>query len=166
MTRTAKDGEEFLFHLFHTGGQDVVVSWHPPSTPPEGRRHGAAGVCFSEGQVVLISNDGVSWEWPAGRPEGKEEWRETLEREMQEEACARVVKARLLGFGRGECVAGTEKGLVLVRSVWRADVVLEAWEPRFETKGRLVVPVEEAMRRIKVQTAPEIQARIWEEAGR
>src|SRR5262245_24104772 len=62
--------------LEHAEWQDVMVSWHPPSTPPEGRRHGAAGVCFAEGQVVLISNDGMSWEWPGGRPEGNEDWQE------------------------------------------------------------------------------------------
>jgi hypothetical protein len=51
-----------------------------------------------------------------------ESWEQTLRREMDEKACATVVGARLLGFTRGQCVAGPERGLVLVRSVWRADV--------------------------------------------
>ena len=75
----------------------------------------------------------------AGRPEGTENWEQTLRREMLEEACAEVVQARLLGFSRGECVEGPEKGLVLVRSVWRAEVELGPWEPRFEIQHRRIV---------------------------
>jgi hypothetical protein len=57
-------------------------------------------------------------------------------------------KARLLGFTRGECVTGPERGRVLVRSVWRADVELRPWEARFEIADRRVVApaaVEEAL---------------------
>src|SRR5215472_19005300 len=60
-------------------------------------------------------------------------------REMDEEACATVVGTRLLGFTRGQCVAGPERGRVLVRSVWRADVELRPWEARFEIVDRRVV---------------------------
>jgi ADP-ribose pyrophosphatase YjhB (NUDIX family) len=76
------------------------------------------------------------WELPAGRPEAGEDWRTTLDREVMEEACAKVVSASLLGFGRGECVRGTEQGLVLVRAFWRADVELLPWEPVHEMKYR------------------------------
>lgn len=58
---------------------------------------------------------------------------------MWEEACATVVRARLLGYSRGRCVAGPEKGLVLVRSIWRAEVELAAWDPQFEMSHRRVV---------------------------
>jgi hypothetical protein len=67
---------------------------------------------------------------------------------MDEEACATVARARLLGFTCGECVTGPERGRVLVRSVWRADVELRPWEARFEiTARRVVAPaaVEEAL---------------------
>jgi len=68
---------------------------------------------------------------------------ETLRREMREEACATVVKARLLGFCRSACVVGPQAGQVLVRSVWRAEVELAPWEPQFEvTHRRLVAPAE------------------------
>jgi ADP-ribose pyrophosphatase YjhB (NUDIX family) len=93
----------------------------------------------SDGDVVLISPDGTIWDLPAGRPEPGESWEQTLHREMDEEACAMVVAARLLGFTRGQCVAGPERGLVLVRSVWRADVELRPWEARFEIADRRVV---------------------------
>ena len=124
---------------------DWLVSWHPPSDPPDGIPHGAEGVCVTpSGEVVLISPDGVVWDLPAGRPEPGETWEDTLRREMREEACATVVAARLLGFNRGECVAGPELGRVLVRSIWRADVELARWDPQFEIPHRRVVPPDAA----------------------
>ena len=121
------------------------MSWHPPPDPPDGIPHGAEGVCVTPtGDVVLISSDGSAWDLPAGRPEAGETWEDTLRREMLEEACATVVAARLLGFNRGECVAGHEQGRVLVRSTWRADVSLGPWDPRFEIPYRRVVAPAEA----------------------
>ncbi|WP_165959143.1 NUDIX domain-containing protein [Actinomadura sp. KC345] len=82
-----------------SGGQRWLVSWHPPPDPPAGTPHGAEGVCVTRGgDVVLISPDGVAWDLPAGRPEPGEDWEQTLRREMDEEACATVPAARLLGF--------------------------------------------------------------------
>src|SRR5262245_62081590 len=53
-------------------------------------------------------------------------------RSILEEACCIVREARLLGFCRSRCLSGPEKGLVLVRSIWRAEVDLMPWDPRFE----------------------------------
>jgi 8-oxo-dGTP pyrophosphatase MutT (NUDIX family) len=99
--------------------------------------------------LVLISPDGVVWGFPAGRPEGAETPEETLRREVLEEACARVTTARLLGFARSECVAGHEKGRVLVRSFWRADVDVLPWEPRFEIPHRRLVPTADARTHVR-----------------
>lgn len=135
----ARNRETFLVH---SNGLVVRVSWHPPPAPPDGTPHGAMGICMTPGgEIVLVSEDGQRWDLPAGRPEGNETWEQTLRREMLEEACATVVHARLLGFSRGECIEGPERGLVLVRSLWRADVKLAAWEPEFEiVHRRLVTP--------------------------
>jgi hypothetical protein len=40
---------------------------------------------------VLISDDGVRWGWPVGRPQGEETWEQTFRREVLEEACVVVV---------------------------------------------------------------------------
>jgi hypothetical protein len=98
---------------------------------------------------VLISEDGERWDWPGGRPEGAESWEQTLCREVLEEACAVVVDARLLGLCRSVCLTGLEQGLVLVRTIWFAEVELLPWEPRFEIAHRRVVP------------ATEILAHLW-----
>jgi hypothetical protein len=37
-------------------------------------------------------------------------------------------------------VRGYERGLVLVRSFWRADVRIDPWEPEFEIEHRRIVP--------------------------
>ena len=132
-----------------SGGQQWLVSWHPPPVPPDGTPHGAEGVCVTaDGDVVVISPDGTIWDLPAGRPEPGESWEQTLRREMDEEACATVTGVRLLGFTRGHCLTGPERGTVLVRSVWRAEVELRPWEARFEIADRRVVApaaVEEAL---------------------
>jgi hypothetical protein len=138
---SARDGEEFAIRA---NGGNWIVAWQPPSVAPEGTPHGATGICLTaDGGLVLISDDGERWGLPGGRPVEHESWEQTLHREVLEEACAIVVKARLLGFTRGRCVAGPEKGLVLVRSLWRAEVQLATWKPQFEIAFRRVVPAEE-----------------------
>ncbi|MFN0149060.1 MAG: NUDIX hydrolase [Dehalococcoidia bacterium] len=143
----AADGREYVGEA---RGQTWSQRWFPPREEPHGTRHGSAGIGLSGEGVVVISEDTETWDFPAGRPEGDETWEETLRREVREEACAEVVRARLLGFARGECLRGHEKGLVLVRSWWRADVELSPWEPRFEVTHREVLPSDDALRRLTV----------------
>jgi ADP-ribose pyrophosphatase YjhB (NUDIX family) len=121
--RNVSDLERFEFG---SGGERRVVEWQPPDVAPAGRRHRSAGVCFaSDGRVVIVGEDGELWGLPGGRPEGDEGWRDTFEREVHEEACAVVGDAALLGFGRAVCLEGVERGLVLVRALWRAEVELQ-----------------------------------------
>jgi len=136
--RMARDREE---EPVPNGGDEWRMAWHPPDAVPPGTPHGANAFCVTaDGDVVLISPDGSRWGWPGGRPERGESWEDTLRREMLEEACAEVTSARLLGFVRSRCVSGAERGLVLVRSIWRADVSLLPWQPEFEIPFRRVVP--------------------------
>jgi ADP-ribose pyrophosphatase YjhB (NUDIX family) len=147
----ARDSEEFAVR---SNEGDWLIAWHPPSAVPDGTAHGANAFCVTaDDRVVLISNDGERWGWPGGRPEGDETWEQTLRREVLEETCATVVGGRLLGFCRAVCLTGPEQGLVLVRSVWLAEVELMPWEPRFEIAHRHVVP------------AAEILAHLWMEEG-
>jgi ADP-ribose pyrophosphatase YjhB (NUDIX family) len=156
------DGEELPLEI--AGGQ-WLATWHLPTAAPEGQRHGACGVCVAEGgQIVLISADGRHWDLPAGRTEGDESWEETLRREVREEACATVIAARLLGFARSSCLSGPQAGLVLVRSFWRAEVVLDPWQPLFEiAHRRLVEP--DALAPLLPPLYARILARALVEAG-
>ena len=94
----------------------------------------------ARGNVVLVSTDGSRWGWPGGRPERGESWEDTLRRELNEEACATVTDARLLGFVRSKCLSGREEGLVLVRSIWRAEVALLPWQAEYQIPFRRIVP--------------------------
>lgn len=85
---------------------------------------------------------------------------------MLEEACATVTHARLLGFVRSRCTAGHEKGLVLVRSIWRAQVTLLPWQPEFEIPFRRVVPARDLARHLWLEDGAEpIYSRAAREAG-
>src|SRR5262245_43415354 len=149
--RIAFDMEELAVAA---NGGDWTMAWHPPGDAPPGRPHGASAFCVTaDDEVVLISTDGSRWGWPGGRPEPGESWEDTLRREMLEEACAAVTDARLLGFVRSRCLAGHEKGLVLVRSIWRAQVRLLAWQPEYEIPFRRVVP------------AGDLATHLWMEDG-
>jgi 8-oxo-dGTP pyrophosphatase MutT (NUDIX family) len=146
-------------------GHRWLVSWHPPADAPAGKRNGAAGICLdTHGEVVVISTDGLLWDFPAGRPEGDEDWEQTLRREMLEEACAVVTGARLLGYSRGRRIEGITIGPPSVRSLWLAQVDLLDWAPQFEIRFRRLVPVAQA---IKV-VLPEYErfwTRVFQDAG-
>ncbi len=146
----AREGNEYAFR--DDRGQSWMLSWHPPELPPpEGTRHGSGGICFTpDGSVVLVRQPDLDWEFPAGRPEGDEDWRATLVREVLEEACAVVRDATLLGYSRGACLSGPEEGLVLIRSLWVAGVVLKPWEPRHETTERRTVPPNDAVEYVRL----------------
>jgi hypothetical protein len=60
-----------------------------------------------------------------------------------------VVEARLLGYSCGRCVRGAQAGQVLVRALWKAEVVLEPWKPAFEVRQRRLVPSGELMAQIE-----------------
>ena len=142
-SRVARDGEDFPIR---SNGGNWLIAWHSPIAVPVGKVRGANAFCVTnDNGVVLISRDGERWGWPGGRPEGNESWEQTLRREILEETCSIVGDARLLGFCRGVCLTGPEEGLVLVRSIWRAEVELMSWEPRFEIAQRRVVPAAELM---------------------
>jgi hypothetical protein len=81
MSSMAIDGQEYEFE---DANQSWIASWYPPSESTiEGKRHGSGAVCRTvDEQIVFISQHGVKWEHPAGRPEGDETWRQTLDSEV------------------------------------------------------------------------------------
>ncbi len=151
-----------------SNGGDWRIAWHSPASAPDGEPHGANALCLSEtgDRVVLISNDERRWGWPGGRPERGETWEDVLRREMKEEACCEVTSAELLGFVRAECLGGREKGVVLVRSVWRAVVRVHPWRPEHEIRHRDLVPIADLATRLWMDAGFEpIYARAAHEAG-
>ncbi|MFD3164321.1 NUDIX hydrolase [Herpetosiphon sp. NSE202] len=128
----------------NTHQQTWHVRWHPADSESAGKAHGSAGICLTpERQIVVVSQNGIDWDVPAGRSEAGESWAATLQRELAEEACAMVQSASLLGFCQSQCLAGAEQGLILVRAFWLAQVTIQAWQPQFEMiERRLIEPKE------------------------
>ena len=139
--RIASDFEEVPVPA---NGGDWRMAWHPPGRRPgRVKPHGANAFCVTgrRRNVVLVSTDGSRWGWPGGRPEPGESWEDTLRREMLEEACAtgdRRAAARVRPVA--DASAAIEEGLVLVRSIWRAEVTLLPWRPAHEIPFRRVLP--------------------------
>src|SRR5215471_20598682 len=147
--RVARDGATFADR---SNGGAWLTAWHSACAAPSGTPHGANAFCVTrDDHVVLISNDGERWGWPGGRPEGDESWEQTLRREILEETCSVVRRACLLGFCRSECLTGQEKGRVLVRSIWRAEVDVLPWNPAFEVSHRRLVPVNELLSHLSME---------------
>lgn len=132
------------------------IAWHPGVVAPKGSPHAATGFCWAKDDGVLVSQDGLSWELPGGRPEPGESWQQTFVREVFEEACARVLSCTLLGFSRGERQDTAGSASVLVRAVYRAEVFLESWRPLHETKFRRVVPRRQVLDHLSA--SPEVRA--------
>lgn len=147
MNDIAGNGADFTASINDQGWR---VAWYPPPDPPSGTPHGAEAVCVVGDRILVVSGDGQRWGLPAGRPERSEQWVDTMRREVREEACAEVVDCRLLGFSRGVCVRGPQEGLVLIRSMWRAEVRLAPWDPRFEMAHRRLLSANEAFQSLTI----------------
>lgn len=83
-------------------GRVTTVSWLAPPFRPERRlTTQALGICFTaDGRLVLVSSDGENWTLPGGHPEPGETLEIALERELREEACARLVSCEYIGCQR------------------------------------------------------------------
>jgi hypothetical protein len=76
----------------------------------------------------------------------------TLRREPLEEACVVVLDTTLLEYARSRRVSGSQRGLVLVRSYWRADVLAKRRKPSHEVRHRRIVPAVQALDHVRDPT--------------
>lgn len=126
-------------------GRSIAVTWMPaPFEPPRDLTTQAYGLCFTqEGQLALVSNDGIEWNLPGGHPEEAESLEQALIREVWEEACGRVTRCQYLGSQRAEDPQNPEGLPVYYQARYWARVELEDFRPQFERRHRrLIVPSE------------------------
>ena len=150
-----------------SNGGDWLISWHPPDGKPAGTSHGVTGVCVTDfREVVLVSDDGARWDFPGGRSKPGEDWMDTLHRTLEDEASVGVLRADLIGWGRGECLTGPQQGLVLVRAMWNVRAELYEWDGPSETLHRRLCGPDEARRLLHLEPGMEpIYFRQLREAG-
>jgi 8-oxo-dGTP diphosphatase len=122
-------------------GRVTTVTWlAPPFRPTRRLTTQALGLCFTpEGQIVLVTADGDNWTLPGGHPEPGETLEAALERELREEACARLVACEYIGCQRVEDPDRPDgPGLYYQARFW-ARVELYPFEARYESLARHLV---------------------------
>jgi ADP-ribose pyrophosphatase YjhB (NUDIX family) len=98
------------------------------------------GLCFTpEGQIVLISFADGYWSLPGGTFEHGESLVETLTREVDEEACAKVAAAHYLASQHVFDPENPEGRTSYCQARWWARVELTESQQRFETTGHKLV---------------------------
>jgi ADP-ribose pyrophosphatase YjhB (NUDIX family) len=122
-------------------GRELLVTWRDASfSPPQRPGDQASGICFTEdGTVVLVTNDGQTWSLPGGHTEPGESAEETLVREVNEEACAKVTDLAYLGSQEVRDLADSIGSTVHYQALFWARVRLSNFEPKYETTARKLV---------------------------
>lgn len=124
-------------------GRAITTTWlAPPFRPARRLTTQALGLCFTpDGQIVLVSADDDNWTLPGGHPEAGETLEAALERELREEASARLIACEYLGCQRVEDPARPDGPPLYYQARFWARVELYPFEAHFETTARhLVAP--------------------------
>jgi ADP-ribose pyrophosphatase YjhB (NUDIX family) len=116
----------------------MAPDWYPPLEAITQ----SYGFCFtSSGQVLLVRCEPEFWNLPGGQVEPGEDPTDTLVREVAEEACARVIRARYLACQHVWDPEAPDGRTSHYQTRWWARVELDPWEPCHETvERRLVEP--------------------------
>lgn len=120
----------------------MAPGWQPPETLVTQ----AYGFCLTgDAQVVLVTRDGDSWNLPGGQVEAGERPVDALVREVAEEACARVVRARYLACQHVWDPHAPAGPTSHYQTRWWARVELDPWDPHHEIVARRLVPPEDVV---------------------
>ena len=135
-----------LIEVITWQGATFSLEWVPSYTPvPDALVKQVSGLCFTEdGRIVLISRDGLEWGLPGGHPEPGEQWPETVQREVTEEACCTVLNTQYLGAQK--VVDST--GQVTYQLRYWCLVNTNAFVENSEASQRELVPPNEFLRRL------------------
>jgi 8-oxo-dGTP pyrophosphatase MutT (NUDIX family) len=126
-------------------GRRLTVRWMPQSfVPPRELTTQVYGICFTEHRrIVLVTAGDGRWNLPGGHPEEGETLEEALEREVWEEACARVVRSQYIGCQQVEDSDASEGPKIYYQARFWARVEVYPFKPQFETTERKLVATEE-----------------------
>jgi hypothetical protein len=122
-----------VFFAPGVGDQWYTVSWLPRSSGYEDVARQSIGFAVTgDGRTVIVRHRDGRKHIPGGTRESSETLRDTLERELREEACARVVDAELLGYLRAARRGTDGVSDIHYGSRWWARVELDQWAPVWE----------------------------------
>ena len=128
-------------------GRLLTLSWSSaPVQPPRELVTQASGVCFTgDGKVVLVAGVDQCWALPGGHPEPGETIEQAFIREVKEEACAIVQHLAYLGARQVDDPGSTTEPPRYYQARFWARVQLERFEPKFETRHRMLVTPAEVL---------------------
>jgi 8-oxo-dGTP pyrophosphatase MutT (NUDIX family) len=131
-------------------GRRLIVRWMPPTfVPPRELTTQAYGVCFTEHRkIVLVTTGDGRWNLPGGRPEQDETLEAALEREVWEEARARVVRSTYIGCQQVEDPDAVEGPAIYYQARFWARVEVYPFKALFETVDRQLVEPSEFLGRL------------------
>jgi len=127
--------QESIWH-----GRRLTVHWMPRAfVPPRELTTQVHGVCFTEHRkIVLVTVGEGRWNLPGGRPEDGETLEAALQREVWEQARARVVRSQYIGCQQVEDLDAVGPKLYYQARLW-ARVEVYPFKALFETSDRKLV---------------------------
>ncbi|MEO7910059.1 MAG: NUDIX hydrolase [Roseiflexaceae bacterium] len=128
-------------------GRCLTACWMPPDfVPPRELTTQAYGICFTEHRkiVVVTTGDG-RWNLPGGQPEANETLEAALEREVWEEARARVVRSQYIGCQQIDDPDAAEGPKLYYQARFWARVEVYPFKALFETTDRRLVDPDELL---------------------
>jgi 8-oxo-dGTP diphosphatase len=125
-------------------GRTLTATWlAPPFRPDPQLTTQVLGFCCTpDGQILLVTSDDEAWTLPGGHPEPGETFEATLERELREEGCARLVACEYLGCQRVDDPQRPEGPDRYYQVRYWARIELYPFAPLFGTVGRKLVSPE------------------------